>query len=112
MVEAAIAIPVAVLLFAGCIQLLQIGLAHIVVLDAAYEAGRRAALDDSQTDNAARLAADICRVVSPGATEFRQENGAYTVTHHLRSIFPLVKNITVTQRCPQTSFDVRRGSEP
>ena len=110
--EAAFAIPVAVLLFAGCIQLIQIGLAHVIVLDAAYEAGRQAALDGSHAGNAQRVAADICRVVSSGATEFRAEDGVYTVTHHLRSIFPIVKNITVTKRCLKSYFFVQGDSTP
>ena len=45
MLEAAFAIPVLMLLFAGCVQLLQVGIAHIVVMEAAYEAGRQAVMD-------------------------------------------------------------------
>jgi len=114
MVEAAVAIPIALLLFAGCIQFVQIGLAHIVVMEAAYEAGRQASLDQDQTGNAQRVAAEICRSLSSGTTVFQIDRGQYAVTHHLNSIFPILKNITVSHSCPQTLFltaDLQGGND-
>jgi hypothetical protein len=110
MVEAAIAIPIAVLLFAGCVQLLQIGIAHIVVMDAAYEAGRQAFLDQGAMDRATQVAGEICRAVSPGATELKFENGQFIVTHHLQTLFPVLKNLGVSHSCPAYVFRADGGS--
>lgn len=106
-VEAAVAIPIAVLLFCGCVQLVQIGLAHLVVLDAVYEAGRQAALDDDQTANAQRVASDICRSISPGETTFRVVPGVYSVTHRLHPLFPVVPQLAISHRCLKDVFCAR-----
>jgi hypothetical protein len=107
LVEAAVAIPIVVLLFAGCVQLLQIGAAHIIVLDAVFEAGRQAAMDGGN-DNAQRVAGEICRTISAGATEFTADNFQYQVTHHLAAFFPIVKNVVISHACLRTCFDTSR----
>lgn len=111
-VESAVAIPIAVLLFCGCVQLVQIGLAHLVVLDAVYEAGRQAAMDNDQPGNAQRVAAEICRFVSPGATTFRVTSGSYTVTHRLRPLFPVVPQLVISHRCLKDVFCARGDDGP
>jgi hypothetical protein len=105
LVETVLAIPIILLLFLGSVQMIQIGLAHIVVLDAAYEAGRQAHLDGNRLENGRRVAEEICRCVSSGPTEFsRDDQGKYVVTHHLHSIFPVLKNITIMHQCPWFLF--------
>lgn len=104
LVETAVALPLLVLLFMGCAQLCQIGLAHILVMDAVYEAGRQAELDRGQTERAARVAREICARISPGATEFRLEGGKCWVVHHLKAVFPLVKSVVIRHSCPDSLF--------
>jgi len=109
MVEAAFAIPVLILLVAGCVQLIQIAIGHIVVMEAAYEANRQVILDQGKTDNALRVAQEICRTISPGATEYDKDTA--TVTHHLRSIFPVIKNIDITHACSPYIFGSEQSAD-
>jgi Flp pilus assembly protein TadG len=106
MIEAAVAVPILVVLFMGCIQLAQIGLGQIVVMVAAYEAGRQVSMDDNQTANGERVAKEICAAVSSGDTtlSLTSNPNECTVSHHLRALFPVVKNITLTASCPQHLF--------
>lgn len=111
-VEAAVALPIAVLLFCGCVQLVQFGLAHIVVQEAAFEAGRQAALDKNGTGNAQRVAAEICSRISTGPTEFQIDNGVFVVTHHLHSFLKILPDFAITHRCPPFIFDTGEGNNP
>ena len=105
MVEAAFAIPIVLLLFAGCAQLIQIGIANIVVRIAVYEGARQAHMDGGKLGNGQRVAEDICKGVSSGTTEFTSENRNYPVTHQLKALFPVVKNIKVDHTCPGYVFE-------
>jgi hypothetical protein len=102
MVETAFAIPILVLLFAGCVQMIQIGIAHIVVMEAAYEANRQLVMDAGNPANAQRVAAEICRSLSSGPTVYDKNQAA--VTHQLKSIFPIVKQIKITHVCSPRIF--------
>ncbi len=106
--EAALAIPILVLLFMGCLQFLQIGLAHIVVMEAVFEAGRQAYLDQGDPRNGQKVAAEICGSVSPGRTEFVVDpaNAArtYTVIHDLKALFPIIRNVHIKHSCPEYVF--------
>ncbi len=104
LIEAAVALPILIILFMGCVQLVQIGIAHIVVQDAVYEAGRQAWMDQGDTVNAGRVAGEICRSLSPGRTEFVCQRQWYIVTHHLKPIFAVIKNIKVRHTCPAHLF--------
>jgi hypothetical protein len=113
LVETALAIPILFLLFMGCVQIVQIGLAHVVVLDAAYEAGRQAHMDGNRLDRGRQVAIEICRGVSSGLTEFSLDgHGFYSVTHHLHSIVPIIKNIKITHVCPPFLFRTFGEAEP
>jgi TadE-like protein len=114
MVEAAFAIPIILLLFAGCTQLIQIGIANIVVRVAVYEGARQAHMDGGELGNGQLVAEDICKSVSSGSTEFTEENGNYTVTHHLKALLPVVKNIKVDHTCPGYVFEAgeSRANDP
>jgi Flp pilus assembly protein TadG len=102
MVEAALAVPILILLLAGCVQLIQIAIGHIVVLEAAYEANRQVIMDQGKTDNAVRVAKEICSAISPGATDY--DLNTATVTHHLRSIFPIIKKVDISHSCSPYIF--------
>lgn len=110
MVEAALAVPILILLFAGCVQLLQIGIGHIVVMEAAYEANRQVVLDLGKTDNALRVAQEICRTISPGLTEYDRDHA--TVIHHLRAIFPVIKKIDIVHSCSPRIFGSDETQDP
>lgn len=99
-------LPVLLLLFLGCLQLLQIAVAQLVVMDAAYEAGRQAYLHAGQTEPGQAAAADICRSLSPGRTDFGYDPdaGAYRVTHHLQPLFPRVGKPAISYACPASVF--------
>jgi Flp pilus assembly protein TadG len=109
MVETALAVPVLILLVAGCVQLLQIAIGHLVVMEAAYEANRQVILDQGKTDNALRVAQEICRTLGPGTTEYNQASA--TVTHHLRAIFPIVKKVDISHSCSPNIFGVEQSKE-
>jgi Na+/H+-translocating membrane pyrophosphatase len=84
------------------VQLLQIGLGHVVVMEAAYEANRQVVLDQGNTDNAQRVAREICSAISSGATEYNKDSA--TVIHHLKAIFPIVKSIDIAHACSPYLF--------
>jgi len=105
MVETAFTIPILVLLFAGCVQLIQIGVANVVVYVAVYEAARQAHMDERNLSNGQKVAEEICRAISKGDTEFKFENSYYTVTHHLQPIIPVVKKIRIAHMCPDYIFE-------
>jgi Flp pilus assembly protein TadG len=111
MVEAAFAIPILLLLFAGCVQLVQIGVAHIVVRVAAYEAARQTYLASGNLANGRQVAMEICRTLSPGQTEYTLGQRGYQVTHHLQAIFPVIKNVEITYSCPGFVFQAGENSE-
>ncbi|MCK5218886.1 pilus assembly protein [bacterium] len=104
LIETAVALPILIILFMGCVQLVQIGIAHIVVLDAVYEAGRQAGMDQGDTVNAGRVAGEICRSLGPGTTEFICQKQSYIVTHYLKPLFAVVKNVKVRHACPVYLF--------
>ncbi len=97
MVETAFALPVLVLLLAGCVQVLQIAVAHIVVLDAAYEANRQYVLDQRRAEGACRTAQHICRALGPGVTEYSPIRSQ--VTHYLKPLFPMFSTIKIQHDC-------------
>jgi hypothetical protein len=105
LVETALAVPLVLAIFAGCAQIVQIGLAHIVVREATYEAGRQYWMDNS-SGNAGRVAAEICSRLSSGRTVFAYDaaTGLCTVTHQLNSLFSIVKNIKISHSLPAGVF--------
>ncbi|MBN1595585.1 pilus assembly protein [candidate division FCPU426 bacterium] len=104
LVEAAFILPVLLLLFAGCALLVQVGLAHIIVQVAVFEAARQAHVDEGRLYNGQRVAVDICTTLSQGQTEFTRDSGRYRVTHHLKPLFPVIKEIRISHACPDYVF--------
>lgn len=116
LVEMALAIPILILLFCGCMQLVHIGIAHIVVRDAAFEAGRSAVMNQNNLSRGEAIAQQICRKVSSGATTFEMaslggNSHEYVVTHYLHPIFPVINNIEVKHSCPDFLFDTGAREE-
>jgi hypothetical protein len=103
-VETAFAVPILVILFMGCVQLIQIGIGQIVVMVAAYEAGRQVFLDQGGLTNGQQVAQRLCATVSSGPTRLSAEGGQYQVTHHLHAWFPIVKNIQLRHAVPAHIF--------
>jgi hypothetical protein len=105
-VEAVLAVPILIMLFAACLQLLHLGLAHIVVELAAYEATRQGTLANMNLSEARRTAEDICRVLGPGKTEVTYQDNPprYVVTHHLRPLVPIVRELIVSHSLPSYVF--------
>lgn len=108
LVETALALPLLLLLFAGCLQLIQLGVAHIVVQVAAYEAGRQAVMDNRAIGQARRVAEEVCRPLGAGRTEITVGSGRTVVVHHLQTLLPIGREIPVRRSC---SFLVFRGAE-
>lgn len=106
MVEAALAIPILILLFAGCLQLVHVAIANAVVQVAAYEAGRQAGLDSSDMTRAQAVAQEICGALSKGSTNcfYDPDSGSYKVTHNLKAIVPVLGEIKITHACPAFLF--------
>jgi len=104
MVEAAFALPIVLLLFGGCLQLIQIGISTIVVKVAVYEAARQAHMDKQDLGNGRQVAQEICKTLSSGATEFDYEDGAYRVVHHLNALIPVIGDVAITQKVPGYLF--------
>ncbi len=105
-VELVVAIPILIALFGACLQLLHLGIAHIVVELAAYEATRLATLDNMNIAEARRTAEDICRVLGPGLTEVKYQSNppGYEIIHHLRPIVPIIRELTVKHSLPSYVF--------
>ncbi len=104
LVETALALPLLLLLFAGCLQIIQLGVAHIVVQVAAYEAGRQAAMDNQDLGRARQVAEDMCRPLGAGRTEIKVEQGRTVVTHHLKTLLPIGREIPVSRACLSIVF--------
>jgi len=105
-----LALPIVLVLFMGCVQLVQIGVAHVVVMEAAYEAGRQFALDQDPV-HAAQVARDICRPISPGLTEFEPQIRGGRVSHHLRPVVAVIQNVKITHTCPAKLFQSGQGQD-
>lgn len=105
-VEMVLAIPILIALFAACLQLLHLGMAHIIVELAAYEATRQATLANMNIADARSTAEDICKVLGPGRTEVKyQDNPAgYIIIHHLRTIVPMIRELKVEHSFPSYVF--------
>jgi hypothetical protein len=101
-----VAIPILIALFGACLQLLHLGIAHIVVELAAYEATRLATLDNMNIAEARRTAEEICRVLGPGLTEVKYQANppGYEIIHHLRPIVPVIRELTVKHSLPSYVF--------
>lgn len=96
LVEAAIAIPILLIIFFGCVELVHLAIAHIMVKEAAYEAGRQAAIHQDNTHQAETVAASICEKISGGKTRFFIKDAdnsgpkQYVVSHKKTALFPII----------------------
>lgn len=105
-VETVLAIPILIALFAACLQMLHLGIAHIIVELAAFEATRQATLANMNINDARSTAEDICKVLGPGQTEVKYMDNppGYTIIHHLRTIVPIVRELKVEHSFPSYVF--------
>ena len=110
--ETLVALPVLLCLFAGCVQFVQIGIAHAVVRQAAFEGGRAAYLRGNDLSAGARVARELCRAVGPGRTEFTLSGGAFHVTHELQALFPVIQGLRIHHACPATAFQAGEVAAP
>ena len=108
LIEAAIALPVLLLLFFGCMELVHVAVGHIVVREAAFEAGRQASINKN-ADYATKVAISICGKISKGETTFEiedRENNkkSYVVTHHLKPWVPIIPGKEISHQVPDYLF--------
>lgn len=110
LVESAIAIPVLIILFFGCLELIHMGIGHIVVREAVFEAGRMCYLDKEDQQNAERIAKEICSKISKGNTDFyidEPPQGArvYVVSHQIKPIVPVIPSREIKYSVPVFMFE-------
>ncbi|MEW6515746.1 MAG: TadE family protein [candidate division FCPU426 bacterium] len=105
-VESALAIPLLIALFAACLQMLHLGLAKVVVYIAAYESARQGTINNMNLNEARRTAEEVCGVLGKGRTEVTYDGQVqrYTITHYLRPIVPVIREIKVSETFPAYVF--------